>query len=81
MVLNFLLLAVSYLYITHSDQVQTARQQQQGKLIERKLCTTLDSLTALRPPRGSATGNPSRAYLRRQHDVLAQLGRDIGCKH
>jgi len=56
-----------------------ASQRRQGQLFEAKLCTTLDRLAALSPPPGSVAGNPSRAYLQDQHDVLAQLGPDVGC--
>jgi len=61
--------------------VQTYKhdQQQQGQLIARKLCTTLDRLAALQPPAGNPTTNPSRAYDQRLHSTLADLGPDIGC--
>ena len=60
--------------------VQTYKhdQQQQGQLIARKLCTTLDRLAALQPPAGNPTTNPSRAYDQRLHSTLADLGPDIG---
>lgn len=79
-VVNLLLTGAAYLYITHSASTERARQLQQGRVVERRLCTTLDSLAALRPPPGSPGSNPSRAYLQRQHAALAQLGTDVGCK-
>ena len=63
-----------------SQQQQNADRQRQGQVIERKLCTTLGRLTALKPPPGPAAANPSRAYEQELHATLAQLGPDIGCK-
>lgn len=57
---------------------QAAAQRAQGAALERKLCTSLDRLAALRPPPGSPT-DLSRAYLLQQHQVLAELGPDVGC--
>ena len=57
-----------------------ALQQQQGQVIGRKLCQTLDSLAALTPPGGSPESNPSRAYEQNLHAVLDRLAPDIGCK-
>lgn len=58
---------------------QKAAQQQQSEAFERKLCTTLSRLAALMPPAASSS-DLSRMYLVRQHDVLAELGPDVGCK-
>ena len=62
-----------------SSERTRAAQQQQGQVIEAKLCTTLGQLAALHPPPGNPANNPSRAYLQHQHDVLAGLGPDVGC--
>jgi len=75
-----LLIGAGYLLINHQASSELARQQQQGRVVERKLCTTLGRLAALKPPPGNPQTNPSRAYLQRQHDVLAQLGGDVGCR-
>lgn len=61
------------------DVQQRAAQRAQSAAFEQKLCATLGRLAALHPPPGSVAGNPSRAYLQEQHDVLAQLGPDVGC--
>jgi hypothetical protein len=63
-----------------SQRAQTAAQQRQGQAIERKLCTTLGRLVALKPPPGDPSKNPSRAFDDELHATLAQLGPDIGCK-
>lgn len=61
----------------HREQVS---QQRAGATLERALCTTFGRLAALKPPAGDPKTNPSRAYLQGQHDTLAQLGTDLGCK-
>lgn len=61
----------------HREQ---ASQRAQSESFERRLCTTLGRLAALKPPPGSAADNPSRAYLQQEHAVLAELGPDVGCK-
>ena len=63
-----------------SQQAQNAAGRRQGALIEQKLCTTLGRLTALKPPPGPPSRNPSRAYEQELHATLSQLGPDIGCK-
>lgn len=88
--LSMALAALSILYSVHyanalqASQSRQASQQQasqraQGAALERKLCTSLDRLAGLKPPPGPAAGNPSRAYLLQQHQVLAELGPDVGC--
>lgn len=59
---------------------QAASQRAQGAAEEQKLCTSLDRLAGLMPPPGPVAGNPSRAYLLQQHQVLAELGPDVGCQ-
>lgn len=63
----------------HQAAQQAAAQRAQGAALEQKLCTSLGRLAGLRPPPGPAAGNPSRAYLLQQHQVLAELGPDVGC--
>lgn len=63
-----------------AQQRAAAVQQRQGQVIGQKLCTTLRKLSALQPPPGSATANPSRAFEQQLHETLSQLGPDIGCK-
>lgn len=63
------------------DAHTQAIQQRQGQLIEKRLCHTLHTLAALHPPTAdNAAANPSRQYLQNQHDVLASLGPDVGCR-
>jgi cytochrome c-type biogenesis protein CcmH/NrfG len=78
------LAAVGYYHREQGAQQRQASQQQaaqraQSEAFERRLCTTLGRLAALKPPEGSPLGNPSRAYLQAQHQVLAELGPDVGC--
>lgn len=61
-------------------QAQQKAQEKAGQVVENKLCTTFGRLASLQPPPGNPTTNPSRAYLQDQHEVLVQLGQDIGCK-
>ena len=55
------------------------QQQHQGEIVERKICTTIAHLDALKPPGGNPRANPSRAFDDRLHASLAQLGPDLGC--
>jgi hypothetical protein len=67
-----------------SSQAAQAREQaaqiRQGEVIERKICATLRSLTALKPPAGDPVKNPSRAFDQRLHATLGQLAPDLGCR-
>lgn len=75
------LLALGALFVTFHDQgVTRAAQQRQGKLLERKLCTTFGRLAAEKPPPGNPQANPSRAYLQGQHAILAEVFPDLGCR-
>jgi hypothetical protein len=56
-----------------------ASQHQQGEQTQRNLCTTLNQLSALKPPSGSAGSNPSRSYEQQLQKILLQLRPDIGC--
>ena len=75
-----LLAALALFGVLHSSQVTRASQQKQDQVVERKLCTTLAKLTALRPPPGNPETNPSRKFDQDLHATLAQLGPDIGCR-
>lgn len=63
-----------------SQRHDAEERQQAAAAVERKLCTTLGRLASRNPPAGDAGSNPSRAYLQWQHDTLAQLGPDVGCR-
>jgi hypothetical protein len=62
-----------------SNERTRAAQQQQGQVIEARLCATLGRLAGLQPPAGNPAHNPSRAYLQDLHHTLAELGTDLGC--
>jgi hypothetical protein len=82
--LSSLLLAIviggAYLYSYHTLQVQKSNEQRQGVLVVGKICHTLDAIAALEPPPGDPTANPSRAYEQQFHEVIVQLGPDLGCQ-
>lgn len=81
LVLVLMLVAGGNLFWTaHEVNANTQAQRRAGELAERKICTTLAQLAALRPPAGSASANPSRAYEQRLHATLDQLGPDLGCR-
>lgn len=75
-ILSFALAALSMVFTVHYFGVESTAQHQQGEQTEQRLCTTLDSLGALRPPVGTS---PSRVYLQGEHEVLSQLATDLGC--
>ena len=56
-----------------------AAQQRQGAVLEQRLCKTLASLAALKPPAGNPVANPARGFDQQEHAILAQLGPDVGC--
>ena len=67
---------------TESQAAQRSAQamaHRQSAVVERKICTTMRELAALRPPAGNPAANPSRAYDQRLHATLDQLGADLGC--
>ena len=73
------LAAIGYYHREQAAQErQAAQQQAQAEAAERRLCTSLGRLAALKPPPGSSA-DLSRAYLQSQHQVLAELGPDVGC--
>jgi hypothetical protein len=81
--LLFLVLLVGggNLWATYSAVNQyKAQQQQSGQEVERKLCATLNTLAALKPPPlGNPTANPSRVYEINLQATLSALGPDVGC--
>ena len=85
--LGLLVTGANLLWTAHAVNTFQSQQRQeqqaqrrQGQAIEAKLCSTLNRLAALKPPPGDPAANPSRAYLQAEHDTLAQLGFDLGCK-
>ena len=66
----------SYLEYRHFTSVQ----KQAGQVVEQRLCATLVSLAALKPPAGSGTDNPSRLYEQKLAAKLAELSTDIECQ-
>ena len=86
-VLTLLLAGANLLWTAHEHNITRAdeaavqaQQRQQGAVIGRKLCATLDDLRSLQPPSGNPASNPSRAYEQGLHARLSQLGTDLGCK-
>lgn len=78
-VVAILLTGVNLLWTAHEVRSSHAAQQQQGQLVEQKLCSTLRNLAALSPPAGSPQANPSRAFEQELHATLDELGPDLGC--
>lgn len=78
--LNLAVGITAYLAAVTYYHAAQAAQQRQAQQTERKLCTSFGALAALQPPPGNPGNNPSRAYLQAQHDILAGVGPDIGCK-
>lgn len=74
-----LALGLNVAYTTWSVESSRSAQQHQGEIVERKICTTIAHLDALKPPGGNPRANPSRAFDDRLHASLAQLGPDLGC--
>ena len=77
---GFLVGAANLIVTVHYVRAQQSAQQQAGLVTERKLCATLDSRAALKPPGGNPAANPSRAYEDHLHATLDGLGPDLGCR-
>lgn len=76
-------LIASFQISRHAQQQAKAQEkarEQQGLLIERKLCLTLSTIHSKSPP-PIRPSNPdsSRVYLHWLHTQLGNLGQDIGC--
>jgi hypothetical protein len=74
-----LAIALNTAYTTYAINSSRTSQLRQGIDVERKICTTLGHLAALRPPPGNPQTNPSRAYDQELHAALDGLGPDLGC--
>jgi len=74
------LLALNFVFTAEYENHAQSAARQQGALIERRLCATLDELAALRPPAGNPAANPSRAFDDELHATLDGLGPDLGCR-
>ena len=66
-------------YTTWWVSSSQAAQKRQGEIVERKICTTMGQLSALKPPPGNPAVNPSRAFDDQLHATLDRLGADLGC--
>jgi hypothetical protein len=75
-----LALGLNVAYTTWSVESSRSAQQHQGELVERKICTTMAHLAALKPPAGNPVTNPSRAFDQNLHSALDGLGFDLGCR-
>lgn len=76
---NLLAGYLQYQHFKQQYQLVQQTQKKQSALFLAKLCATLDPLAALVPPPGPSS-DLARQYLIRQHNVLAQLGPDVGCR-
>lgn len=74
------LAAWAVFWVGHEVGRSQADQARQGQMVERKLCSTLGALAALKPPAGDPAANPARAYDQQLHATLAQLSPDLGCR-
>jgi hypothetical protein len=74
-----LALGLNVAYTTWSVESSRSAQEHQGEIVERKICTTMAHLAALKPPAGNPSRNPSRAFDQNLHSALDGLGVDLGC--
>ena len=74
-----LAVALNAAFTYWSVESSRASEQRQGEMVERKTCTTMAHLAALKPPAGNPRKNPSRAFDQNLHVTLDQLGPDLGC--
>ena len=79
-VLALLLNGAGLFWQAHQSSTSQAAERRSGQMLGRKLCQTFGELAANRPPAGNPATNPARAYDQRQHDILDQLGTDLGCR-
>ncbi|MBO0813635.1 MAG: hypothetical protein J2P30_00550 [Actinobacteria bacterium] len=84
-VLSLVLNGVSLLWTAHEVNTVSARfaaanaaERRAALITERKICATLHALDAEKPP-AAGSSHPSRAYLVRLHERLAELSPDLGC--
>lgn len=66
-------------YKTSQARLQAA-QGRAGAAVEAKICTDVVTMSALKPPTGAASSNPSRAYEQAEHRAWRGLVVAIGCK-
>jgi hypothetical protein len=77
---NFILtVIICAAFVRYVDSSQAAARRQ-GLVIEEKICATMGRLAANKPPAGNPVTNPSRGYDQRNHQILDQLGPDLGCR-
>lgn len=72
-------LVLNGLFTIWSVQNFKRQEQQNGIIVQRKICKTLDLLYREKPPSGDASKNPSRAYEQDLHARFADLRIDLGC--
>lgn len=66
--------------IQAADAREQKAQQRAAVILGEKLCITFARLAANKPPPGNPKTNPSRAYDQNNHEILDELGADLGCK-
>jgi hypothetical protein len=70
---------VAVAYTTWVNDRAQATQQQQGQILDARLCRTLAELYGEQPPAGNPRTNPSRSYLQGLHQHFGELLADLGC--
>jgi|SRR5215469_11095148 len=78
-VVNAGITAILVLSVQDRFNQQEQQQQSQGRAVGQKICNTLETLYADKPPADASPSDPSRIYLQNLHQRFGDLAIDLKC--